>query len=150
METILIADDDAATRDMLTDFLSEEGYSPVAVGNAAEMLAYYNEHNPDLVLMDIRLPDRSGLEILKDLKLGRNQQKPVVAMTAFGGSGVAIEAMRLGAYDYITKPFDLDHVSQVLKRYFDYRHLSDQVAELTELVGRSDASDPLIGNSPAM
>lgn len=150
METILIADDDAATREMLVEFLTEEGYSPVAVGDAAEMLAYYNENTPDLVLMDIRLPDRSGLDILKELKQGKNEQKPVVAMTAFGGSGVAIEAMRLGAYDYITKPFDLDHVSQVLKRYFDYRHLSDQVAELTELVSRSDPSDPLIGNSPAM
>lgn len=150
METILIADDDAATRDMLIDFLSEEGYSPVGVGDAAEMLRYYKEHSPGLVLMDIRLPDRSGLDILKELKQGRNEQKPVVAMTAFGGSGVAIEAMRLGAYDYITKPFDLDEVSQVLRRYFDYRHLSEQVAELTELVGRGDPSDPLIGNSLSM
>lgn len=150
MKTILIADDDAATRDMLVEFLSEEGYAAVGVGDGAEMLAHYNEHSPDLVLMDIRLPDRSGLDILKELKKGRNEQKPVVAMTAFGGSGVAIEAMRLGAYDYITKPFDLDDVSQVLARYFDYRHLSEQVAELTELVGRGDPSDPLIGNSASM
>ena len=150
METILIADDDSATRDMLIEFLTEEGYSPVGVGDAAGMLDYYNEHSPDLVLMDIRLPDRSGLDILRDLKKGKNEQKPIVAMTAFGGSGVAIEAMRLGAYDYITKPFDLDHVSQVLKRFFDYRHLSEQVAELTELVARGDPSDPLIGNSTSM
>ena len=150
METILIADDDAATREMLIDFLTDEGYTPVAVGDAAAMLEHYHEHNPDLVLMDIRLPDRSGLDILKELKQGKNEQKPVVAMTAFGGSNVAIEAMRLGAYDYITKPFDLDEVSQVLKRYFDYRHLSEQVAELTELVGRGDPADPLIGNSLAM
>lgn len=150
MDTILIADDDAATRDMLIDFLTDEGYSPVGVGDAAEMLSFYHENNPDLVLMDIRLPDKSGLDILRELKQGRNEQKPVVAMTAFGGSGVAIEAMRLGAYDYITKPFDLDEVSQVLKRYFDYRHLSEQVAELSELVSRGDPSDPLIGNSLSM
>lgn len=150
METILIADDDAATRDLLIEFLTDEGYSPVGVETAAEMMAWYNENNPDLVLMDIRLPDKSGLDILKELKQGKNEQKPVVAMTAFGGSGVAIEAMRLGAYDYITKPFDLDDVSQVLRRYFDYRHLSEQVAELSELVSRGDPSDPLIGNSTAM
>ncbi len=150
METILIADDDAATRDMLIEFLKDEGYSSVGVETAAEMMAYYNENDPDLVLMDIRLPDKSGLDILKELKQGKNEQKPVVAMTAFGGSGVAIEAMRLGAYDYITKPFDLDEVSQVLRRYFAYRHLSEQVAELTELVSKGDPSDPLIGNSLAM
>lgn len=150
METILIADDDAATREMLIDFLTEEGYSAVGVENAAEMMAYYTEHSPDLVLMDIRLPDKSGLDILKELKQGKNEQKPVVAMTAFGGSNVAIEAMRLGAYDYITKPFDLDEVSQALKRYFDYRHLSEQVAELSQLVGRGDPADPLIGNSLSM
>lgn len=150
METILIADDDAATREMLIDFLTDEGYSAVGVGDAASMMEHYKEHAPDLVLMDIRLPDKSGLDILRDIGLEKNAQKPVVAMTAFGGSGVAIEAMRLGAYDYITKPFDLDEVSQVLRRYFDYRHLSEQVAELSELVGRGNPGDPLIGNSLAM
>lgn len=150
METILIADDDASTREMLIDFLSDEGYLPVGVANAAEMLTFYNENDPDLVLMDIRMPDKSGLEILKELKREKPDRTPVVAMTAFGGSSVAIEAMRLGAYDYITKPFDLDEVSQVLRRYFEYRHLSAQVAELSQLVGKGAADDPLIGNSLSM
>ena len=150
MQTILIADDEVATRDLLCEFLTDEGYEPIGVSTAAELESYLQQNSPDLVLMDIRLPDKSGLDILKGLKTDRNMQKPVVAMTAFGGSGVAIEAMRLGAYDYITKPFDLDEVSQVLKRYFDHRLLSEQVAELSDLVRRGDPSDPLIGNSPAM
>ncbi len=150
MQTVLIADDELATRDLLVEFLTEEGYDPVGVSTAAEMESYLSDHRPDLVLMDIRLPDKSGLDILKGMKTEMNAQKPVVAMTAFGGSGVAIEAMRLGAYDYITKPFDLDEVSQVLKRYFEHRKLSEQVAELSDLVRRGDPSDPLIGNSPAM
>lgn len=150
MQTILIADDEVTTRELLSEFLTDEGYLPVGVGTAAEMEAYLKDHNPDLVLMDIRLPDKSGLDILKALKTSQNEQKPVVAMTAFGGSSVAIEAMRLGAYDYITKPFDLEDVSQVLKRYFEHRSLSDQVAELSDLVRRGDPSDPLIGNSVAM
>lgn len=150
MQTILIADDEDATRELLCEFLTEEGYDPVGVATAAELEKYLSEKDPDLVLMDIRLPDKSGLDILKTLKAGQNVQKPVVAMTAFGGSGVAIEAMRLGAYDYITKPFDLEEVSQVLKRYFDHRKLSEQVAELSDLVRRGDPSDPLIGNSLAM
>jgi two-component system, NtrC family, response regulator AtoC len=150
MQTVLIADDELATRDLLVEFLTDEGYDPVGVSTAAEMESYLSDHQPDLVLMDIRLPDKSGLEILKGMKSETNTQKPVVAMTAFGGSGVAIEAMRLGAYDYITKPFDLDEVSQVLKRYFEHRKLSEQVAELSDLVRRGDPSDPLIGNSAAM
>lgn len=150
METILIADDDKATREMLRDFLSDEGYSTIEVETGAGIENQCRTAMPDLILMDIRLPDKSGLDVLKDMSAARLAQKPVVVMTAFGGSGVAIEAIRHGAYDYITKPFDLDEVSQVLKRYFDHRQLGEQVAELSELIGRGDPNDQLIGNSPAM
>ncbi|MCO5227543.1 MAG: sigma-54 dependent transcriptional regulator [Thermomicrobiales bacterium] len=146
-ETILIADDDASMRAMLREFLADEGYETIEVETGSAVESAISEQNPALVLMDIRLPDKSGLDVLKELK---GPQKPVIVMTAFGGSGVAIEAMRLGAYDYITKPFDLDDVSQVLKRYFDHRQLTQHVAELSEAITRNDPSDPLVGNSPAM
>ncbi|MCO5219353.1 MAG: sigma-54 dependent transcriptional regulator [Thermomicrobiales bacterium] len=146
-ETILIADDDASMREMLREFLADEGYETIEVETGSAVESAISEQNPALVLMDIRLPDKSGLDVLKELK---GPQKPVIVMTAFGGSGVAIEAMRLGAYDYITKPFDLDDVSQVLKRYFDHRQLTQHVAELSEAITRNDPSDPLVGNSPAM
>src|SRR5690606_14070603 len=105
---------------------------------------------PDLILWDVRIPDKSGLDVLKELNRDPDQDLPVIMMTAFGGSRVAIEAMRLGAYDYITKPFDIDEVGQTLKRYFDRRRLNDQVLELSALVSQGDPADPLIGNSAAM
>lgn len=150
MQNILIADDDAAIRQMLSDFLAEEGYEFSECSTAAEVIEYCSNTTPDLILMDVRLPDQSGLDLLKTLKVGTATQKPVVVMTAFGGSNVAIEAMRLGAYDYITKPFDLDEVGAVLRRYFEHQQLTEQVAELSELVSRGDPKDSLIGNSLAM
>src|SRR5690606_20205006 len=105
---------------------------------------------PSLILMDVRMPDKSGLDVLKELKKDKDQELPVIMMTAFGGSRVAIDAMRLGAYDYITKPFDIEDVGQTLNRYFDRQRLNDQVLELSALVGKGDPQDPLIGNSAAM
>jgi two-component system, NtrC family, response regulator AtoC len=152
MQTILVADDDAAIREVLVEFLHEEGYEVTEAESGAGVLAAMSdpETSPDLILMDVRMPDKSGLDVLKELKKGTDQTLPVILMTAFGGSRVAIDAMRLGAYDYITKPFDIDDVGQTLKRYFDRQRLSDQVLELSALVGKGDPADPLIGNSAAM
>ena len=152
MQTILVADDDAAIRQVLVDFLQEEGYEVTEAESGAGVLQAMSDTSttPDLILMDVRMPDKSGLDVLKELKRKDDQSLPVIMMTAFGGSRVAIDAMRLGAYDYITKPFDIDDVGQTLKRYFDRQRLNDQVLELSALVGKGDPADPLIGNSAAM
>jgi two-component system response regulator AtoC len=152
MQTILVADDDAAIRQVLVDFLQEEGYEATEAESGAGVLTAMSDsaNTPDLILMDVRMPDKSGLDVLKELKKATDQTLPVIMMTAFGGSRVAIEAMRLGAYDYITKPFDIEEVGQTLKRYFDRQRLNDQVLELSALVSKGDPADPLIGNSAAM
>ncbi len=152
MQTILVADDDAAIRQVLVDFLHEEGYEVTEAESGAGVLTAMTDADttPDLILMDVRMPDKSGLDVLKELKKSADQELPVIMMTAFGGSRVAIDAMRLGAYDYITKPFDIEDVGQTLKRYFDRQRLNDQVLELSALVGKGDPADPLIGNSAAM
>jgi two-component system response regulator AtoC len=152
MQTILVADDDAAIREVLVDFLKEEGYDVHEAESGAGVLSAMEDAatTPDLILMDVRMPDKSGLDVLKELKKDADQHLPVIMMTAFGGSRVAIDAMRLGAYDYITKPFDIEEVGQTLKRYFDRQRLNDQVLELSALVGKADPADPLIGNSAAM
>lgn len=153
MQTILVADDDAAIRQVLVDFLQEEGYEVQEAESGEGVLKAMSNSatTPDLILMDVRMPDKSGLDVLKELKKkDAEQDLPVIMMTAFGGSRVAIDAMRLGAYDYITKPFDIEDVGQTLKRYFDRQRLNDQVLELSALVGKGDPADPLIGNSAAM
>jgi two-component system, NtrC family, response regulator AtoC len=153
MQTILVADDDAAIRQVLVDFLQEEGYEVHEAESGEGVLTSMSDSSttPDLILMDVRMPDKSGLDVLKELKKkDAEQDLPVIMMTAFGGSRVAIDAMRLGAYDYITKPFDIEDVGQTLKRYFDRQRLNDKVLELSQLVGKGDPQDPLIGNSAAM
>src|SRR5690606_24200114 len=105
---------------------------------------------PGLILMNVRMPDKSGLDVLKELNRDPDQDFPVIMKNASGGSRVAIQALRLGPYGNITKPFDIDEVGQTLKRYFDRRRLNDQVLELSALVSQGDPADPLIGNSAAM
>ncbi|HWV25185.1 MAG TPA: sigma-54 dependent transcriptional regulator [Thermomicrobiales bacterium] len=152
MHRILIADDDAAIRQVLRELLTDEGYDVQEADTGSAVLAALAdaETAPQLTMLDVRMPDKSGIEVLEELGQSEDGQLPVIMMTAFGGSAVAINAMRLGAYDYITKPFDLDEVVLTVKRYFDRKRLNDQVVELSTLLERSDPKDPLIGNSAAM
>lgn len=152
MYKILVADDDAAIRHVLVDYLTDEGYQVTEVGSGIGVTEALEDKDaaPDLILMDVRMPDKSGMDVLQELRKTTDQLLPIIMMTAFGGSKVAIDAMRLGAYDYITKPFDIDEVGQTLTRYFDQLALRDQVLELSQLVSQGDPGDPLIGNSAAM
>lgn len=153
MQTILIADDDAAIRGVLRDLLVDEGYEIEEAGTGQEVLDAVHRSDPappQLIMMDIRMPDKSGIDVLREQNQNGKDQLPVIIMTAYGTSNVAIEAMRLGAYDYITKPFDLDDVLLTVQRYFERLTLSDQVLELSSRLGEKDPNELLIGNSAAM
>jgi two-component system response regulator AtoC len=143
---------------MLREFLEDEGYEVAEAGDGGGVLAQLNSANgdrPDLVIMDVVMPDKDGLQVLREAGsaiAGTAMAKvlPVVVMTAYGTSNVAIEAIQLGAYDYITKPFDLDHVLVTIQRYFERQALSDQVLELSTRLGERDPNEVMIGNSAAM
>ena len=157
MQRVLVADDDAAIRGVLRDLLEDEGYDVDEAENGTrviETLARPAGERPALVLMDVRMPDKSGIDVLREVagtvKTGADSQLPFVIMTAFGGSNIAIEAIQLGAYDYITKPFDLDHVQLTVQRFFERQQLSDQVQTLQVRLGERDPNESMIGNSPAM
>jgi two-component system response regulator AtoC len=153
MPRILIADDDASLRSTLVELLSEEGFDVVeAEGGEAVLttMAGANGDLPSLVIMDIRMPGKSGMDVLRELRSSMNTSRlPVLVMTAYGSSNVAIEAIQLGAYDYITKPFDLDDILVTVKRFFEWQNLNDQVIELTTKLSGSE-QDSFIGNSPAI
>jgi two-component system response regulator AtoC len=147
----MIVDDDAAIRGVLKDLLEDEGYDAIeAETGVAVIEAFAGESTPDLVMMDVRMPDKSGIDVLKEIKHQDDGPLPVIMMTAFGTSSIAIQAMQSGAYDYLTKPFDLDDVTLTIKRYFERKQLSDQVEELASRLDKPDPNDLLIGNSPAM
>jgi two-component system, NtrC family, response regulator AtoC len=153
MERILIADDDAAIRRMLRDLLEDEGYEVDEADKSGDVLAAFGnkKDSPDLVLMDVRMPDLSGIDVLRQISESHDdRQLPFVIMTAYGTSNIAIDAMQLGAYDYLTKPFDLNDVLLTIQRYFDHRSLIEQVKEFRAQSYDQDPNDTIIGNSSAM
>ena len=106
---VLVADDDRTIRRNLVLLLRSEGYQTLEADDGDAALARIAADAPDAVLLDLKMPGRDGLEVLAALGPAL-AELPVIVVTAFGGSSVAIEAMRRGAYDYLTKPFDLDEV----------------------------------------
>jgi two-component system response regulator AtoC len=152
MPRILVADDDDALRSTLRDLLTDEEYDVSEAASGEEVLNSLNNgasDRPNLVIMDVRMPGKSGLDVLRELRGTFGTQLPVLVMTAYGSSNVAIEAIQLGAYDYITKPFDLDDILATIKRYFDWQDLNNQVIELSSRLTGAEP-DSFVGNSPAM
>jgi two-component system, NtrC family, response regulator AtoC len=157
--SILVADDDRTIRQNLVKLLKAEGYRPLEASNGEEALARITADSPDAVLLDLKMPGIDGLEVLGQLGSAL-ADLPVIVVTAFGGSSFAIEAMRRGAYDYLTKPFDLDEVLLTLKRALRQRDLALEVKRLRSQANsgmgespehpRPEAEPELIGRSAAM
>ncbi|HEY8446337.1 MAG TPA: sigma-54 dependent transcriptional regulator [Thermomicrobiales bacterium] len=157
MRRILIADDEPSVRDVLRNLMEDEGYEVSEAGSGDEVLAALStpgNGSPDLVIMDVYMPGKSGLDVLREVRKGTGQaagaQLPVLVITGRGTSKTAIEAIQLGAYDYITKPFDIDDVAVTVKRFFEWQDLNEQVVNLSTQLGERDPDEVLIGNSPAM
>jgi two-component system nitrogen regulation response regulator GlnG len=147
-ETVLIVDDEESVRWVLKKALEKEGLETLLAKDAAEAFERLRDGNIAVVLMDIRMPGISGLDALEKVRTeGRNVS--VIIMTAQGTMQNAIEAMRRGAYDYITKPFDLDEVSILVRKALDVRHLSQEVDTLRAEV-REKYEGGLVGGTPAM
>ena len=109
MAKILIVDDDKALRQAMAQILQEEGYEILVAADGSQGLKLINETSepPNLVFLDLKMPKTQGMTVLKNL--GKKLlELPVIVMTAYGTSRTTIEAMQLGAYDYLMKPFDLD------------------------------------------
>jgi two-component system response regulator AtoC len=155
MHRILVADDDAGIRSLLREFLEDEGYEISEASNGVEVLQRLTEKSdsvPDLVLMDVRMPDKTGLEVLREApdSIRKAGHLPIIVITGYGTSNVAIDAMQFGAYDYLVKPFDLDEVLDMVERFFDRKRLNDQVKPLSVRSGTRDPNEVIIGNSAAM
>ncbi len=151
MDRILIADDDAGIRGMLRDFLEDEGFDVDETDDSENVVKALKADNaPTLVIMDVRMPTKSGIEVLREISEERGAQLPFIIMTAYGSANLAIEAMQLGAYDYITKPFDLDDVLITIKRYIEHQNLLKRLSSTSNGREGSDPNDFIIGNSGAM
>lgn len=148
---ILVVEDDPGMRETCVEILSGEGYRASGVDAADEALSRVGSdgHLPDIVLTDVRMPGLDGLELLDEIK-DRCPGVDVVVMTAFGSVKRAVDAMRRGAADYVTKPFDRDELLLAIRRVVRVRGLRTQVDELREGVEERYRFDSLVAQSPAM
>jgi two-component system, NtrC family, response regulator AtoC len=148
--SVLVVDDEAEIRSLLTDLLKEDGYKVRPAKTGAEALEAVAKGVPDLVMMDVQLPDTDGLGVLKTMKR-EHPELEVIVMTAFGGSSTAIRAMEQGAYDYVTKPFDVDDLLATLRRVFEHADMSSEVSALRLELGKSAAErERIVGSSKPM
>jgi two-component system response regulator AtoC len=146
---ILVADDDPDIRVLLKTFLEDEGYTVSEAANGQDALDGVRSGSYDLVLLDMRLPGMTGMDVLKQLR-EKQGDVPVILITAYGSPNIAIQASSLGAYSFITKPFELDDVLLTISRYFERQQLKEEVRTLRSQMEPRDPSERIIGNSPAM
>ncbi|MCD6384546.1 sigma-54-dependent Fis family transcriptional regulator [Candidatus Sumerlaeota bacterium] len=147
MERILIVDDNKDMRFILSNVLKDEGFDVTAVGDGIRALKEVKENPPALVLLDMRLPGKDGITVLEEMKK-IDKDLLVIMLTAYGDVKSAVQAMKLGAYDYITKPFDSEEIVLVIRKALHTRHLSKEVETLRKRLNEKTEVEELIGDSP--
>ncbi len=144
---ILIADDEALIRQVLADTLKNEGYQVEAVGSGLSALRALQERPFDLAFVDIRMPEISGLDLLLKVQEA-GIDTPFIIMTVHTTLANAVEAMKRGAYDYLTKPFDLTEVQTLTRRALEVRQLTRDLERLKQEI--RSRHELIVGKSPAM
>lgn len=144
---ILIVDDEPFNLDLLEQELTDQGYVIKRANDGSEALKEVESFQPDLILLDYMMPDLNGIEVLKDIRQ-RGNDVPVVMITAYGTIERAVEAMKEGAYDFVTKPFELDHIALIVRKTLERERLKRGVEILSEEVGQRYKL--IVGKSPKM
>jgi two-component system response regulator AtoC len=155
---VLVVDDEINLRESLVELIAGEGFRTAQAGDgeAAVELLRSGAVEPDVVFLDVRMPKMDGLEVLRVIQEEKLTSAPVIVISAFGDSSKMIEAMRLGAYDYITKPLDLNEIVATLHRAAEQRRLSRaaEAARPAKEAAEADAPEPsrfeMLGTSRVM
>ena len=146
---ILVVDDDQGMRETLLAVLADYGYLVDAAANGVETMRLAEQKVFDVVLLDLKMPDCSGLELLPRLK-AIAPETSVIIMTAFGTVKHAVEAVRLGAFDFVTKPFDLEEMHITIKKALEMKNLAEENSALRLMLGEQLVCKEIIGVSQPM
>jgi DNA-binding NtrC family response regulator len=148
-KTILLVDDDASLRRVLAYHLSEAGYRVLTAVDGKNGLEVFTNEQVDLVITDIQMPEMSGLELLRRINI-ISPDAVVLVITAYGSIETAVEAMKLGAYDYITKPFNREELLLTVANGFQYTALVRENRSLKQFIENRFSLDNMIGSSSTM
>jgi len=149
MKRLLVVDDDARMRRVLQILAHKIGLESTTAASADEALASFRAEQSDLVVTDLKMPDRSGIDLLRDLR-EIDAEVPVIVLTAHGTVPTAVEAMKLGAVDYLQKPFDVDALEMVIRRALDLSRFRLENRFLRAETRGSGPFGELVGSSPAI
>lgn len=147
--TILIVDDEPNMLHMLSTILEHDGFAASCASNAREALELADGESFDFILSDVRMPGMDGIQLLEELR-NRNIDSIVILMSAYGTVDLAMEAMRKGAYDYISKPFKTDEVVLTLRKAAERERLRREVVSLKHRLVRSEGNPAIVAESEAM
>lgn len=143
---ILVVDDEHLIRWSLEQNLKKQGYEITTAGSGEDALRLLQEESPDLVLLDVQLPGMNGMEVLEKIK-ELDEEVIVIMVTALGVLETAVQAMRLGAYDYINKPFNLDELAIVIRKALETQELKREVAQLRSTQPKKFSIEGIVGES---
>ena len=144
---ILVVDDDEVMRQTLSDVLKKRGYTVSTAETGGQTLSSVKEQLFDLILLDIRLPDMDGLDVLKRIK-DIESDLMVIVMTAYSDVQTAVMAMKSGAYDYIDKPFELEELKILIQKALETQSLRNEIRRLRRQGGKKHQGTEIFGNSP--
>ncbi len=149
---LLVIEDDAAMREFVSEALTEEGYRVDVASGGKAGIARVKQGDIDLVVTDVKMPDMDGLDVLAEIRAAEAESGPphVIVVTAFGSIETAKRALKLGAHDYITKPFEVDDLVAAVDNALEQRSLRTEVARLRKEVARPYRFENIIGRSPVM
>jgi DNA-binding NtrC family response regulator len=149
MKSVLVIDDDPLIRKTLSSYLSKKGYEAVVAEDGEQGIQKYEEIIPDLVILDIRLPDVDGLEVLGRIR-EKNPNASIIIMTAYDDMKTTIEAIKSGAFEYLVKPLDYVELDLTIDKAFQIRSLEEKVSYLVEEKQKEYTIDNIIGRSAQM
>jgi len=146
---ILIVDDDSSLRNMLSIVLKKEGYIIFSAENGKTAIKILKKNHVDLIISDIKMPDISGIDLLQKVK-SINPELPFILITAFSSTNDAIEAMKLGADDYITKPFNLDELKIIINKSIYKKNIEQENIDLKLELSKHSSFEKIVGSTPQM